>query len=32
MVKVIVEKHEGYIEVNSFLGVGTTFTLYFKKL
>lgn len=32
MVKVIVEKHEGYIEVNSSLGIGTTFTLYFKKL
>lgn len=32
MVKLIVEKHEGYIEVESELGKGTSFTLYFKKL
>lgn len=32
MVKLIVEKHEGYVEVESELGKGTSFTLYFKKL
>lgn len=32
MVKLIVEKHEGYVEVESELGKGTVFTLYFKKL
>ena len=32
MVKLIVEKHEGYVEVESELGKGTAFTLYFKKL
>lgn len=32
MVKLIIEKHNGYVEVESQLGIGTTFTLYFKKL
>lgn len=32
MVKIIIEKHCGYVEVESTLGDGTTFTLYFKKL
>lgn len=32
MVKLIIEKHKGYVEVESILGVGTIFTLYFKKL
>lgn len=31
MVKLIIEKHNGYVEVESTLGVGTTFTLYFNK-
>lgn len=31
MVKLIIEKHNGYVEVESTLGIGTTFTLYFNK-
>lgn len=30
MVKLIVEQHNGYVEVESKLGVGSSFTLYFK--
>lgn len=32
MVKLIIEKHHGYVDIKSELGVGTTFTLYFKKV
>lgn len=32
MVKFIVEKHKGMIEVESELGLGSTFTLYFNKV
>lgn len=32
MVKFIIEQHEGYVEVESSLGFGTTFRLYFKKV
>lgn len=32
MVKLIVESHEGYVEVESSYGIGTEFKLYFKKL
>lgn len=31
MVKLIVEKHKGYVKVDSELGVGTLFILYFNK-
>lgn len=31
MVKLIVEKHKGYVEVESTLGKGTKFTLYFSN-
>lgn len=32
MVKLIIEKHHGYVDIKSELGVGTTFTLYFRKV
>lgn len=32
MVKLIVEKHQGNVKVSSKLGVGTTFTIFFKNL
>lgn len=32
MVKLIVDRHNGYVEVESELGKGTSFTLYFKKI
>ncbi len=31
MVKIIVEQHNGYVEVESKIDVGTSFTLYFKQ-
>lgn len=32
IVKLIAEKHNGYVEVNSTLGKGSSFTVFFKKL